>query len=177
MDKDRISALLGTAAVVSAGLLFALSAIPVQSEPGFAGSVLAVHNRERARLGLPGLRWNDKLAYQAEQWARKLASEGELHHANGQEGSGAGENLWMGTAGYYSTEKIIGAFIDERAQFVPGRFPHVSRSGHWEDVGHYTQVIWPDTREVGCAMAEARGYEVMVCRYWPAGNWIGEAVG
>lgn len=165
------------AAAVFTALLLAFGTVPAYTSPNFAGSVLAAHNRERMRLGLSGLDWNPRLADGAAQWARKLAVDGRLQHSNLDQRSGAGENLWMGTAGHYSTEHMIGSFTEEKALFVPGRFPDVSRSGRWQDVGHYTQMIWPETREVGCAIAQARGFDVMVCRYWPAGNWIGQPVG
>jgi len=35
-------------------------------------------------------------------------------------------------------------------------------------------VVWRDTQEVGCAVATARGNDVLVCRYWPAGNVWGQ---
>jgi hypothetical protein len=44
-------------------------------------------------------------------------------------------------------------------------------------VGHYTQLIWPTTREVGCAVAKGQGNDVLVCRYAPAGNVLGEKIG
>ena len=39
--------------------------------------------------------------------------------------------------------------------------------------GHYTQLIWSDTREVGCAVARDASREVWVCNYDPPGNWVG----
>ncbi|HCS18663.1 MAG TPA: SCP-like extracellular, partial [Erythrobacter sp.] len=36
------------------------------------------------------------------------------------------------------------------------------------------QVVWRDTQEVGCAVVTARGNDVLVCRYWPAGNVWGQ---
>jgi uncharacterized protein YkwD len=144
-----------------------------RSSAGFVESVLASHNRERARLGLPSLRWSAKLSQDAGQWAGSLARRGALEHSDGDDG----ENLWMGSANGYSLEQMVGAFISERRVFRPGRFPNVSRTGDWSDVGHYTQVIWPETQSVGCALARNRGQDVLVCRYWPAGNVYGERVG
>ena len=54
--------------------------------------------------------------------------------------------------------------------FRPARFSDVSTTGNWADVGHYTQMIWPGTQRIGCAIAKAARSDVLVCRYWPAGN-------
>ena len=43
-------------------------------------------------------------------------------------------------------------------------------------MGHYTQIVWPETREVGRAMASGQRFDVLVCRYWPSGNVIGHAI-
>lgn len=182
MGTQRIRGAWHRAAAFCAALLLAVGPLPAltvaaHTTPGFAGTILVAHNQERMRLGLASLSWNPRLADEAARWAEKLAQEGRLEHSNRQQRSGTGENLWMGTAGYYSTDHMIGAFTREKALFVAGRFPDVSLSGRWQDVGHYTQMIWPETREVGCAMAEAHGRDIMVCRYWPAGNWVGQPVG
>ncbi len=101
--------------------------------------------------------------------ARRRAFEHSGHE-------GVGENLWMGTSGYYSVEQMIGGFVEEGRHFRAGTFPDVSRTGDWADVGHYSQLIWPGTREVGCALVRGGRDEVLVCRYWPAGNIIGQQV-
>lgn len=59
----------------------------------------------------------------------------------------------MGTAGYFPPEAMIRAFVEEKRHYRHAAFPHVSRTGSWQDVGHYTQVVWRDTREVGCGSA------------------------
>jgi pathogenesis-related protein 1 len=45
---------------------------------------------------------------------------------------------------------------------------------NWHDSGHYTQVVWKDTKEVGCAKAECKGIIIVVCNYDPPGNVLGE---
>jgi Cysteine-rich secretory protein family len=145
-----------------------------RSEQAFAGELLAAHNRERDRIGVPPLLWNDALAGQARQWAENLARRHAFEHSRNTHG--IGENLWMGTQGAYTPTEMIGGFVDEGRMFRPGRFPNVSRTGNWVDVGHYTQMVWADTRAVGCALARGGGDEFLVCRYWPAGNVMGERV-
>ena len=76
----------------------------------------------------------------------------------------------------YNFEQMVAGWTSERRWFAPGIFPAVSRSGNWEDVGHYTQMVWPTTTRVGCAMATNAGNDFLVCRYSPAGNVTGRPV-
>ena len=142
----------------------------------FAGQLLADQNAERARKGVAPLAWSDDLAQQAQSWADRLAHENRMYHSDRETRHGAGENLWMGPSGYYGPDDMIGGFLAERRYFRAGTFPQVSATGRWEDVGHYTQVIWPGTQQVGCAVAHSRSNDFLVCRYWPAGNVFGHPV-
>ena len=76
----------------------------------------------------------------------------------------------MGTRGAYSLEEMVGSWTEEKRLFRPGAFPVVSRSGKWSDVAHYTQIVWPSTTEVGCAVASSATTDYFVCRYSPTGN-------
>ena len=49
--------------------------------------------------------------------------------------------------------------------------PGISRTGRWQDAGHYSQMIWRNTTRIGCAMA---GGGFLVCRYAPPGNFTGQ---
>ena len=158
--------------------LIALSAagrVSAQSDGnGFARALLVEHNRARDDAGVPRLTWSGKLAGEARGWAEVLAREGRMRHSSQQESGGAGENLWMGSAGYFGPDVMVGAFVNERQHYIHAAFPNISRTGKWQDVGHYTQVVWRDTREVGCAVARGKKVDFLVCRYWPAGNWMGQ---
>lgn len=149
---------------------------PGLADRDFEARLLAVHNRERGRVGVPPLAWSDELARHAASYAPALADLGRLEHSSRSVRSGEGENLWMGTAGAYRPEHMAEGWASERRWFVPGRFPDVSSTGRWADVGHYTQMIWPGTRELGCAMARDGDWDFLVCRYRPAGNVIGRSL-
>lgn len=140
----------------------------------FETRVLARHNGERASLGLPPLRWNPELAASAQSWAERLAATGKFEHAPEDRYAPEGENLWAGTKGYYAPEAMVDAWIREKQHFRPGVFPNNSTTGRLEDVGHYTQLVWKETREVGCAKATGAREDVLVCRYAQAGNYMGE---
>jgi hypothetical protein len=141
-----------------------------------ATMLVQVHNRERAALGVAPLSWDPVLAGHAAAYARQLAPLGDLRHSPRTARPGQGENLWIGSRGAFSVQEMIDSWVTEKAYFRPGIFPAVGRTGHWSAVGHYTQMIWPTTRGVGCATASSARFDVLVCRYAPAGNIDGRRV-
>lgn len=163
--------------VLASGVL-ALLAPALISATSFDGNfdtrVLAAHNLERDRLGIEPLRWNPSLVASAQRWADHLAATGRFEHAPENDFAPQGENLWAGTRGYFGPEAMVDAWVREKRYFRAGTFPHNSSTGRVEDVGHYTQLIWRDTREVGCARAASSQEDILVCRYAEAGNYIGE---
>ncbi|MBB3693413.1 CAP domain-containing protein [Sphingomonas sp. BK580] len=140
----------------------------------FDARVLAAHNHERASVGLAPLRWNRELVQSAQRWADYLASTGRFEHAPERRYDPEGENLWAGTRGYFTPEAMVNGWIREKRYFRPGVFPYNSVTGRVDDVGHYTQLMWRDTDEVGCAVARGGAEDVLVCRYKNAGNYLGE---
>jgi uncharacterized protein YkwD len=132
--------------------------------------VLQTHNAARAGVGAAPLSWDPALAAGAATWAQYMAATGRYDHSDRKARPGVGENMWMGPRGRYSIEAMTGLWIAERRNFAPGIFPDNSRTGNWLDVSHYTQIIWPTTRRVGCALATGRGNDYLVCRYSPKGN-------
>lgn len=151
--------------------------LPVQAQPSaFASRLLADQNGERVRKGASPLSWSHQLAQEAQSCADRLAHDDRMYHSDRETRRGAGENLWYGSAGYYSADNMVGGFLAERKAYKPGTFPEVSKTGRWQDVGHYTQVIWPGTQQVGCAVSHNKAHDFLVCRYWPAGNIMGHAI-
>jgi Cysteine-rich secretory protein family len=140
---------------------------------GFPARILAAHNIERTRMGMPPLAWDDALGFGAATYAQQMALSGLFAHSDRHARRGIGENLWMGTHGAFSIEAMVGGWAAEKRYFVPGVFPNNSRTGNWEDVGHYTQMIWPTTTRVGCAIASTARIDYLVCRYATAGNMDG----
>ncbi|HEX8472007.1 MAG TPA: CAP domain-containing protein [Brevundimonas sp.] len=140
----------------------------------FEQRVLAAHNRERTAASIRPLQWDSGLAASAQAWADRLAATGAFEHAPERAADPQGENLWAGTKGFFSAEAMVDGWIREKRYFKPGAFPHNSVTGKVADVGHYTQLMWRDTGEVGCAIATGPVEDVMVCRYAQAGNYLGE---
>lgn len=131
--------------------------------------LLAAHNDERGRVGAPPLIWSETLEAEARDWARTLIRTGGFAHDPRPHGHG--ENLWTGWGGRtFTPEDMVGDWIEERADYRPGVFPNVSRTGNWTAVGHYTQLIWSGTTHVGCAVETRDDQQLLACRYAPPGN-------
>ena len=142
----------------------------------FASAMLAMHNGERTHLGLEPLEWDPALAEAAGGYAETLAASGIFRHSVRASRQGQGENLWMGSRGAYDLPQMMGGWLGEKPLYQAGVFPNVSRSGHWEGVGHYTQIIWRMTTAVGCAVRSNPSSDYLVCRYSPPGNIFGKPV-
>ena len=133
------------------------------------------HNRARGAVGVASLTWSAPLAASAKGYADTMARTGRFEHAKQSMGMDRqGENLWTGTRGAYRFDEMIGHWVAEKRDFVNLPVPQSSRTGRWEDVGHYTQIVWRGTTAVGCAMASNATDDYLVCRYSPPGNVFGE---
>lgn len=138
-------------------------------------AMLKVHAEARGAVGAPPLVWDAALATSAQAYADTLARTGVFQHdpalATSEE---QGENLWRGDAGQYAYDFMARAWLAEKRWFVDRPFPDISTTGRWQDVGHYSQMVWKRTARVGCALASNATDDYLVCRYAEPGNWDGE---
>ena len=140
-----------------------------------AERLLAAHNRERALVGAPPLQWDANLAAHAASYGPALASFRRLVHSPRESRPGERENLAMASHASMTPEQLVGLWLDEKRLLQAGLFSAVSRSGQWEDVAHYTQMVWPTTTRVGCAIFAA-DWDYLICRYSPPGNIDGKPI-
>jgi hypothetical protein len=143
---------------------------PQPALPLLEQRLLAAHNAERSRVGAAPLAWDPALAASAASYGPALAALGRLVHSPRANRPGQRENLWMGSRSVYSPEQMVGRWIDERALLRQGVYPAVSSTGRWEDVSHYTQMVWPSTTRLGCAVHSSTATDYLICRYSPPGN-------
>lgn len=147
-----------------------LSAATSSGDARDVDRLLDSHNIERKAAGAPPLAWNERLARAAAAWAQHLARTGKFEHADQTDG----ENLWQGGKSGSSLEAMVASWASEKRYYRSGRFPNVSTTGDADDVGHYTQMIWSRTTQVGCGLASNAENTVLVCRYSPPGNVSGQ---
>ncbi|KAI8518667.1 positive regulation of epithelial to mesenchymal transition [Branchiostoma belcheri] len=141
----------------------------------FATDCLAVHNELRAKHGAPALKLNDKLTEHAQKWAEHLASLGQLQHSHG---SGYGENIAV-TYGPNGGADVPARYFVEQWYSEVERYDFGDTSGNYHPgTGHFSQVVWKETEELGVGMAKRENSNgmieyMMVCNYSPRGNMPG----
>ncbi|WP_303903212.1 CAP domain-containing protein [Thiohalomonas denitrificans] len=141
-------------------------------------SMLSEHNAIRSQHELPPLRWSPSLAEDAAAWADHLAEQESCRMVHGE--SGQGENLFWASPRRWSDgrtviqpiepEEVVQHWAAEQAFYDYAT--NTCRSG--EQCGHYTQIVWEETEEVGCAKRICPDQsQLWVCRYHPPGNVVG----
>lgn len=186
-----LSSLLLCAACATVGAVPVGDVPPPQAdiEPANMQSMLATHNQVRASVGLPVLRWSGQMAAYAQQWADYLSANNgcQMKHRSHAHANllTVGENLYWASPttitwsdGRKETEvqnitpvQVATDWAGERKDYSYAS--NSCRSG--EQCGHYTQMVWRNTTEVGCGMTVCpdKG-QLWVCNYNPPGNWIGQ---
>jgi pathogenesis-related protein 1 len=157
-------------------LTFLLSQVYAQTVPDRTGSrisnkaaqaALDNNNHIRSKVGVAPLEWSPQLAATAQQWAEHLAKIDVMMHSGS---NGLGENLFVGYGKEYTPNDAVAAWYSEKKQYTYRKF----RSGG-PDVGHYTQLVWRNTKKVGMGIAKSRDGKIfIVANYFPAGNWLGQ---
>lgn len=136
-------------------------------KPAAIQEVLDSHNKVRLRREIPPLRWSPRLAALAQEWAEHLSSIGELEHDRGRR---VGQNLFFSSQDGMRPSFVVGQWAAESKDYDERRF----KCSRGEVCGHFTQIIWRETKEVGCGVASGDRGEFWVCYYAPPGNIIGD---
>ena len=134
--------------------------------PSMQDRMLQAHNAVRASVGQKPLVWSEKLAQAAQQWADQLIKDGTFHH---RPHSPWGQNLYTVTGGEFVPEQIVKGWAAEAKDYDYA----ANRCKPERICGHYTQIVWRDAHELGCALAKGGSREVWVCEYSPPGNYVG----
>jgi len=127
----------------------------------FGKEALEAHNNFRKAHQAPPLTWSSALARDAEAWAKQIAREGRLRHDDTKDG----ENVFMVFGREIDGNDAVNSWYSEVKDY------NFSKSGYQSNTGHFTQVVWKGSKELGIGRAKsADGKVFVVGRYRPAGN-------
>lgn len=147
---------------------------------GVQQAMLDAHNKARQQVGVPALVWSDDLSARAKAWAARLAKDGcRRQHSGGKLGENiyyAGPMVWTdGRTEYHAVppDRPAAMWIAERDWWDASSGQCTAPAE--ETCGHYTQIVWKDTEQMGCGMAICPDKaQIWVCNYFPAGNVAGQ---
>ena len=143
-------------------------------------AMVAAHDAVRAAArpapvpALPALAWSDSAAQAAGAWARQC----QWRHDPALGALGLGQNLYASTFRPSSSD-VVGSWAAEAADYDLAS--NTCAAG--KVCGHYTQLVWRDTRRVGCAtvscttgspFAGGGAWWYVACDYDPPGNFVGQ---
>lgn len=165
----------------------------VEGETGPLEGIVAAHNQARAEVDtmppLGDLVWSDDLAAVAQDWADNLTSPENCGNIFHRQPNMYGENIAMrggfGNFDPFTGPDAVSSWVAEIDCWTYGTIGQSEQCDQQcvsalnaSGCGHYTQVVWDDTDEVGCGYASCTNgnstVEVIVCNYDPPGNYIGQ---
>jgi len=139
----------------------------IPSPPTYNGDlqhdILAGHNYFRALHKTGPMTWNQDIA----DYAAGHTGGCVMQHTGGP----YGENLAYGTS--LSAAEGMQMWYDECLSNGQDTYDY-SNTGFDDSTGHFTQMIWSQSTEVGCYLQQCGGNNYLMCEYAPAGNVIGE---
>lgn len=135
----------------------------------FQQQCLKTHNEYRQKHGVPPLKLSKELCTHAQNHANFLIKRSALSHSNNPN---YGENIYA----ISSNDPNLTITGDEA---VRNWYKEVEKHTFGEEptslgTGHFTQVVWKDTKELGVAFAKNGGRIIIVANYSPPGNYIGQ---
>ncbi len=140
------------------------------------------HNAYRATHHSAKLTLARSLNTTAQSWAEYLATNALFEHSSPDQRNNAGENLYV----YYTTGSSIStttlANQTVKAWYDEVKYYDYNNPGFSSQTGHFTQVVWKSTTQLGCGAAQGKAtlngtaYNAfyVVCHYAPAGNFTGQ---
>ncbi|XP_050965402.1 uncharacterized protein glipr2 [Labeo rohita] len=135
----------------------------LKADSNFEAEFLQTHNAYRKQHGAPPLTINKNLCRSAQEWAEHLLSIRTLMHSNGE----YGENVYYA---WSSANKKLTGHEAVESWYSEIKDYNFSRPGFTSKTGHFTQVVWKDTKEVGVGVATDGNTTFVVGQYLPAGN-------
>ncbi|XP_046397272.1 uncharacterized protein LOC124164128 [Ischnura elegans] len=140
---------------------FEIPQMPSFDDIAFIEKFIGLHNQYRAKHGVPPLEYSMKLGVYSQTWAECLALRNVVENSN----STYGENIFYKAGFDVEPNEAVDSWYREGSDYPYGS------TDFQREAGHFTQLIWKESRElsVGIARNPSTGTYV-VAHYYPPGN-------
>ncbi|RYZ43189.1 MAG: secretion protein [Myxococcaceae bacterium] len=157
---------------------FARDPFPDVTNAEFMKVMLSTHNAYRAQHHGAALTVDPAIVAYAKTRAQTISTFEGLSEAHRGLDHKYGENIyWAGSSmkpessASFATAAVK-SWYDEVTRY------NFKNGGFSADTGHFTQLVWKGTTQIGCAVAQGKGskwYETyVVCNYQAPGNMMGD---
>ncbi len=167
--KDSLKYFFFVAFLLIAGNVFSQNIVKLNQDQ--KDEFVREHNKWRADVGTSDLIWSEELASYSAKWAEELGKKCKMKHRpnSGKWEQLYGENIYWTSAPTATPKQSTDAWGEE-IEFYPKSVPF----DYPNKYGHYTQMVWRNTKRVGCAIVECGDDKgvIIVCNYDPSGNWM-----
>ncbi|XP_053181584.1 Golgi-associated plant pathogenesis-related protein 1-like [Scomber japonicus] len=133
------------------------------ADASFKKEFLETHNAYRAQHNAKPLTYNDELNSAAQKWADHLLSISSMGHSDTKDGENV-YNMWSSAPLNLTGKEAVESWYNEIKDYNWGR------PGFASNTGHFTQVVWAESTELGVGLATDGKKVFVVGQYRPAGN-------
>jgi uncharacterized protein YkwD len=142
----------------------------------FYAELITKHNTLRAKHNSPALTKLDDIAKLAETTLDGCVKAGTLvHSGNTYKNQWLGQNLYVCGGTYPTADSVLNSwYTNEEKNYDYDK--GTSKNGGV--TGHFTQVVWKGSKQIGCAVTQGNwsGFKnsyYVCCNYFPGGNMAG----
>ena len=131
----------------------------------FRKSILDTTNALRAKHDSQPLKWSAEAASKAEELVKEIAASGQLKHGKHE---GMGQNIAYSMGKEFTGADAANMWYKEISNY------NFKKPGFKGNTGHFTQLVWADTKEMGAAVSVVGNKTYVVANYIPPGNVTNE---
>ncbi|XP_035855724.1 Golgi-associated plant pathogenesis-related protein 1-like [Sander lucioperca] len=125
------------------------------ADASFQQEFLETHDAYRLKHNVPKMTLSSELSASAQKWADHLLAIDDLEHNKPEDIENIGENLYMESSETLTEKEAVDSWYSEIKDY------NWSSPGFSSETGHFTQVVWKDSKELGVGIA-TDGHKVYV---------------
>ncbi|KAM7018601.1 Golgi-associated plant pathogenesis-related protein 1-like isoform 2-T2 [Tautogolabrus adspersus] len=133
------------------------------ADASFMQEFLETHNAYRSKHNAPPMKYNSDMNQTAQKWANHLLARGTLQHSQTNDGENI-YNMFSSATIKLTGKEAVDSWYSEIKDY------NWSSPGFSGNTGHFTQVVWKASTELGVGVASDGNKVFVVGQYRPAGN-------